>query len=50
MYAHANIIVYVQPISLNSGHVESGQFGLTSIQLAINFLFHTYFRTRKKLR
>ena len=25
-------------------------YGITSLQLAVNFLLHTYFRTRKKLR
>ena len=44
------ISFYMQPTALNSGHDESSQFGLTTMQLAINFLFHTYFRTRKKLR
>ena len=53
MYLNINVhahLLSLQPTSLNSGHAESGQFGLTSLQLAINFLLHTYFRTRKKLR
>ena len=45
-----NISLFTQTVALNPGHAESGQFGLTSMQLSINFLLHTYFRTRKKLR
>ena len=50
---YGNIFIFlffVQPTALNSDHSESSQFGLTGMQLSVNFLFHTYFRTRKKLR
>ena len=53
LYLHIKIVqslIYMQPTALNCDHSENSQFGLTSMQLAINFLFHTYFRTRKKLR
>jgi len=35
---------------LNQTSPLQSEYGVISLQLAINFLFHTYFRTRKKLR
>ena len=35
---------------LDPQHPEQAAFGEMSMHLATNFFFHTYFRTRKKLR
>lgn len=42
--------VYQDIIQSAPNSQESTMFGVCSLQLAINFLFHTYFKTKKKLR
>ena len=40
----------LQGAILDPQHPEQAAFGEMSMHLATNFFFHTYFRTRKKLR
>ena len=44
------VCVCIQEIMLNLKHLKHGAYGVASIQLALNFFFHTYFRTKKNLR
>ena len=37
-------------IYLDHSHPEQGHYGVVSIELATNFLLHTYFRTKRNLR
>ena len=40
----------LQMIFLDHSHPDQGVYGVFSMQLATNFLLHTYFRTKKNLR
>ncbi|CAI8010592.1 Ubiquitin carboxyl-terminal hydrolase 24, partial [Geodia barretti] len=42
---YANNMIY-----LDHSHPEQGHYGVVSIELATNFLLHTYFRTKRNLR
>ncbi len=43
-------VVFQDIIQSSPNSQESTLYGVCSLQLAINFLFHTYLKTKKKLR